>query len=155
MTVARVAGAPISWGVCEVLGWGHQLSAGRVLSEMRAVGLHATEFGPPGFLETRPEALAAQLAGYGLQGVGGFLTVVAHEREHDPLPEVDSFIDSCVAAGAGVVVLATVTGLRGLRHPPRPRRPRLEDPAHQPRPHRRGSPGTGVSWSPSTPTSGR
>ena len=122
MTTARIAGAPISWGVCEVPGWGHQLSPGRVLTEMRSVGLEATEFGPLGFLESRPEALAAQLAGYGLQGVGGFLTVVAHDREHDPLPEVDSFIDSCVAAGAGVVVLAAVTGSEGYDS-----RPELDD----------------------------
>ena len=33
----RVAGAPISWGVCEVPGWGVQLPAERVLSEMRDV----------------------------------------------------------------------------------------------------------------------
>ena len=28
----RIAGAPISWGVCEVPGWGHQLPPERVLS---------------------------------------------------------------------------------------------------------------------------
>ena len=26
--VERIAGAPISWGVCEVPGWGHQLDVG-------------------------------------------------------------------------------------------------------------------------------
>lgn len=113
MSSARIAGAPISWGVCEVPGWGHQLSAERVLGEMRDLGLAATEFGPAGFLATEPEALAAQLAGYGMQGVGGFLTVVLHEPGHDPLPAVDAFIDSCLTAGAGVVVLAAVTGLDG------------------------------------------
>ena len=37
MTAAanRVAGAPISWGVCEVPGWGYQLRPHRVLAEMR------------------------------------------------------------------------------------------------------------------------
>jgi hypothetical protein len=35
--VERVAGAPISWGVCEVPGRGHQMSSGRVLPEMRAL----------------------------------------------------------------------------------------------------------------------
>ena len=29
---ARIAAAPISWGVCEVPGWGHQMSPNRVLS---------------------------------------------------------------------------------------------------------------------------
>ena len=62
MTTARIAGAPISWGVCEVPDWGHQLPAERVLAEMRALGLEATEFGPPGFLPKEPEALAARPA---------------------------------------------------------------------------------------------
>ena len=31
----RIAGAPISWGVCEVPGWGFQLASQRVLTEMR------------------------------------------------------------------------------------------------------------------------
>ena len=41
-----IAGAPISWGVCEVLGWGYQLPPDRVLTEMREIGLAATELGP-------------------------------------------------------------------------------------------------------------
>ena len=113
MSSARIAGAPISWGVCEVPGWGHQLSADRVLSEMRDLGLTATEFGPVGFLATEPTELAAQLARYDLHGVGGFLTVVVHEPGNDPMPAVDAYIDACLAAGAGVVVLAAVTGLEG------------------------------------------
>ena len=38
----RIAGAPISWGVCEVPGWGFQMSPDRVLSEMVQLGLTAT-----------------------------------------------------------------------------------------------------------------
>ena len=41
----KIAGAPISWGVCEVPGWGYQLSPERVLAEMTQVGLAATELG--------------------------------------------------------------------------------------------------------------
>ncbi len=113
MTAVRIAGAPISWGVCEVPNWGYQLPADRVLAEMRALGLEATEFGPPGFLPNEPDALAERLAQHGLRGVGGFLPVVAHDPDHDPLPEVDAFLDVCLAAGAGVVVLAAGTGLDG------------------------------------------
>ena len=50
MTAAKIAGAPISWGVCEVPGWGYQLRPERVLAEMRDAGLAATELGPDGFL---------------------------------------------------------------------------------------------------------
>ena len=58
----RVAGAPISWGVCEVPGWGWQYDPATVLTQMREVGLRATEFGPEGFLPEAPEAKAALLA---------------------------------------------------------------------------------------------
>lgn len=110
---SRVAGAPISWGVCEVPNWGHQLEAERVLSEMHSLGLAATEFGPVGFLEVDPTAKAEQLASYGMKAVGGFLPVLLHDAGHDPLPEVDAFIDGCLASGAGVVVLAAFTGVDG------------------------------------------
>ena len=43
--VRCLAGAPISWGVCEVPGWGRQLDPTRVFGEMSAVGLDATELG--------------------------------------------------------------------------------------------------------------
>jgi inosose dehydratase len=54
----KIAGAPISWGVCEVPGWGYQLGPDRVLTEMREVGLTATELGPEGFLPSQPQAMA-------------------------------------------------------------------------------------------------
>jgi len=54
----RIAGAPISWGVCEVPGWGYQLPADKVLSEMSSLGLAATELGPDGFLPTDTDQLA-------------------------------------------------------------------------------------------------
>ena len=109
----RVAGAPISWGVCEVPGWGHQLDSGRVLTEMREVGLTATEFGPDGFLPDDPAAKAATLAAHGLAAVGGFVPVLLHVDGHDPLPGVDRTLDSFLAAGAGVLVLAAASGAEG------------------------------------------
>jgi inosose dehydratase len=108
----RLAGAPISWGVCEVPGWGYQLDADTVLAQMHELGMAATEFGPAGFL-AEPESRAAQLAAYGLRAVGGFLPVLLHDAAHDPLPDVDRFIDACRATGASVVVLAAYTGLDG------------------------------------------
>ena len=35
----KIAGAPISWGVCEVPDWGYQMTPERVLTEMRKIGL--------------------------------------------------------------------------------------------------------------------
>lgn len=109
----RIAGAPISWGVCEVPGWGFQLDAHTVLGQMRDLGLAATEFGPVGFLPEEPRAKAEKLEVFGLRAVGGFLPVLLHDPAHDPWPEVDTFIDGCLASGAGVVVLAAFTGVEG------------------------------------------
>ncbi|MCM2425435.1 TIM barrel protein [Streptomyces sp. RKAG337] len=107
MRLDRVAAAPISWGVCEVPGWGHQLTPERVLGEMAALGLTATEFGPDGFL---PGPL---LAARGMTAVGGFVPVVLHDPATDPLPAVRTALDAFTAAGAGTLVLAAATGQDG------------------------------------------
>jgi inosose dehydratase len=109
----KIAGAPISWGVCEVPGWGYQLSSDRVLAEMREAGLTATELGPEGFLPTDTAALTTLLTGYGLNCVGGFVPVVLFKDDHDPLDDLAGPLESLVAAGAGVVVLAAATGADG------------------------------------------
>ena len=114
MTAAiKIAGAPISWGVCEVPGWGFQLAPDRVLTEMRGVGLTATELGPEGFLPTDTDELKSVLAQHQLACVGGFVPVVLHEADHDPADDLAGPLDSLVAAGAGVVVLAAATGSDG------------------------------------------
>ncbi|MYS22423.1 2-keto-myo-inositol dehydratase [Streptomyces sp. DvalAA-14] len=109
----RIAGAPISWGVCEVPGWGHQLPPELVLRQMREAGLSATEFGPEGFLPDAPADKAATLASYGLRAVGQFVPVVLHDPGHDPLPEVESAMTGLLAADAGTVVIAAATGTDG------------------------------------------
>jgi inosose dehydratase len=113
MELARVAGAPISWGVCEVPGWGHQLEPARVLAELVEVGLAATEFGPAGFLPDDPLERAALLAGAGLRAVGGFVPVVLHDPGADPLAALAPVLADFAAAGAGVLVLAADTGAVG------------------------------------------
>ncbi|KAB8191197.1 TIM barrel protein [Nonomuraea phyllanthi] len=94
----KLAGAPISWGVCEVPDWGHQLDPERVLSEMRELGLTATELGPQGFLTP------ALIERYGLRLVGAFVPVVLHDPGHDPLPGLPD---------EGTLVLAAATGADG------------------------------------------
>ena len=106
----RVAGAPITWGVCEVPGWGHQMAADRVLSEMRSVGLRATELGPDGFLPRDSER--ALLDANGLSLVAGFVPAVLHdpsslERE---LAKVDAAGRTIASLGGGVLVLAASSG---------------------------------------------
>jgi inosose dehydratase len=113
MFADRVAGAPISWGVCEVPGWGHQMEPERVLTEMREVGLVATEFGPDGFLPAAPADKASVLARYGLSAVGGFVPVVLHDPGRDVMTTITPALDAFVAARAGTLVLAADSGLTG------------------------------------------
>jgi inosose dehydratase len=108
---ARVAAAPISWGVCEVPGWGHQMSAPRVLAEMSAVGIVATELGPDGFLPDRPRDKAAVLAAHGLRAVGGFVPVVLHDPLRDVMDTVAPALDALTAANAATIVLSADSGL--------------------------------------------
>ena len=118
----KIAGAPISWGVCEVPGWGYQLPPQRVLAEMRDVGLAATELGPEGFLPSDPGELTALLNSYGLSCVGTFVPVLLHDSGHDPLPDIAGPLHALVACGANVVVVAAATGTDGYDS-----RPTLDD----------------------------
>lgn len=106
----KIAGAPISWGVCEVPGWGHQLTPERVLAEMRDAGLAATELGPQGFLPTDPGELGVLLGCYGLSCVGTFAPVVLHATDHDPVSDIAAPLDALVACRAKVLVVAAATG---------------------------------------------
>lgn len=116
MIADRIAGAPISWGVCEVPGWGLQLPPERVLEEMRAAGLAATEFGPDGFLPADPRRRAELLDSYGLVPVGGFVPVVMHDRARDPLTEIDRALAGF--GSARMVVLAAASGRSGYDERP-------------------------------------
>lgn len=117
MTTVKIAGAPISWGVCEVPGWGHQMSPSRVLKEMSQMGLAATEFGPEGFLPDDPAEKAALLASHNMVAVGGFVPIVLHNAGADPLPAIEKELESFIAAGATVLVLAAATGIEGYDAP--------------------------------------
>jgi inosose dehydratase len=112
----RIAGAPISWGVCEVPGWGWQIDSATVLPQMREVGLVATEFGPDGFLPDEP--VAKTLADNGLRAVGGFVPVILHDPAHNPVPEIERALEGFTAAGASTLVLAAATGNDGYDAPP-------------------------------------
>lgn len=108
----RIAGAPISWGVCEAAGWGHQLDRDRVLGEMRELGLAATENGPDGFLPEDPEDLSECLARYGMTLLGGWFTpLVLHDRTDRWRPRFETVVRRYAANGAEVAVLAAATGL--------------------------------------------
>ncbi len=76
----RFATAPISWGICEVPGWGHQLSVERVLAEMGGLGFTHTELGSLGWLPSTPEELRAVLDANAMALLAGFVPVVLHDE---------------------------------------------------------------------------
>lgn len=107
----RLAGAPISWGVCEVPGWGIELSPQRVLGEMNELGLAATELGSDGYLPTDPAALKDLCAEHDLEMIGGFVPLMLHQAD-----QLDATINAAhraaelmSAAGGTLFVTSGVT----------------------------------------------
>jgi inosose dehydratase len=111
----RIAGAPITWGVCEVSGWGHQLPPDRGLAEMETLGLRATELGPAGYLPPTPDALRRLLGAHGLALVAGFVPAVLHveDRLETSVAAVAGAADVLAGGGASVLVLAADTAEAG------------------------------------------
>jgi inosose dehydratase len=108
-TARRLAGAPISWGVCEVPGWGRMLPPERVLAEMASLGLTATELGPIGYLPRDPQGIRRALDRHGLRLVAGFVPLVLHAPDARPaLAAADETAHTLAAAGAEVFVAAVV-----------------------------------------------
>ena len=107
----RTAGAPISWGVCEVPGWGIQLPVERVLREMSEVGLRATELGSIGYLPTDPAELTRTLRSFGLNLTGGFnpLAFADSTRRDETLRQVHDSARLLADAGATDYVTCVVS----------------------------------------------
>ncbi len=106
----RVASAPISWGICEVPGWGAMLPTPRVLREMSGLGMPATELGAPGFLPTSPEDVRATLDEYDMSLIGGFTPLVLHNPEfrEASIAEARRVADLFQRAGATEFISAIV-----------------------------------------------
>jgi inosose dehydratase len=107
---ARVAGAPISWGVIEIPDWGYQMPADRLLREAASVGLEAMEAGPEDFLPPDPAEVRALLSEHGLGLVGGFVPAVLHEPQvrQEGLDLAERRAEFFSEAGADTLVLAAI-----------------------------------------------
>ncbi len=109
----RIAGAPISWGVCEAPGWGAQLDASTVLAELRAAGYEATEAGPDEYLSMRADDARAQLLEHELELAGAFVPVSLHDRAaHErSVAALDAALDR-LAEFPGAIACLAVLGAR-------------------------------------------
>jgi inosose dehydratase len=106
----RLAGAPISWGACEVPGWGAMPDTETTLRQMAELGLRGTELGAPGFLPRDPPALVAQLDRHGLEFVGAFVPLVLHEAEAAGARAMAADVLALLAAAGGQVLVVAVVG---------------------------------------------
>ncbi len=115
----RLAAAPISWGVCEVPGWGFQLGPERVLRDAVRLGLRDVEAGPPGFLPADAAAAREVALRHGVHVLGGFVTAVLHrpERLDAELAAVDAQGAWLASLGAEVLVFAAASGRDGYDAP--------------------------------------
>lgn len=108
----RLAGAPISWGACEIPGWGVMPSPDVVLAEMAELGLRGTELGAPGFFPDDPASIAESLARHQLELVGGFVALVLHEPDLNRAIEDARKAARLIAeAGGGMFVAGVVQDL--------------------------------------------
>jgi inosose dehydratase len=108
----RLVAAPISWGVCEVPGWGLQLTPERVLAEMAQLGLEHTELGALGWLPLDGAQVKRRLAEHGLDLVAGFVPVVVHEPDLSPtIAHARAAARQLADAGSELFVAALVTDL--------------------------------------------
>ena len=102
--------SPVSWGISDVPGWGHQLDAERVLSEAAAVGEGAIEAGPPGFLPDRSDLAKPMLKRHHLRVVAGSAQAILHHHDISgaELAVLDGHASWLAALGAETLVLSPV-----------------------------------------------
>jgi inosose dehydratase len=115
----KLAAAPISWGVCEVPGWGAQLPRDRVLADAKRLGLTDIEAGPPGFLPEDSAAARRAASHHGITIIGAFVTAVLHRPEvlEAELRSLDVRATRLAALGGTVLVVAAASGRDGYEAP--------------------------------------
>ncbi len=109
---------PISWGICEVPGWGTQLPIDHVLREMAELGFTHTEMGAIGWLPTDVDSLSTRLRQHELSLLGGFVPLALHNAAH--ADQARSYAHEMAAllsgSGAQFFVTAAVSAPAEFRH---------------------------------------
>ena len=106
----RVALAPAAWGVSDVPGWGYQLDAERVLSEVWALGVSAIEAGPPGFLPDRSDQAKLLIRRHWVRVISGQAHAVLHHHDirGSELAHIDGHASWLAAVGGETLVLSAI-----------------------------------------------
>ncbi len=109
----RMATAPISWGICEVPGWGVQLPIERVLGEMASLGFPATELGSEGYLPADPGEMHELLGTHNLTMLAAFVPLVLHDpaQAEQTIAAAAAMAERLQAYGATLFNTAPVTSL--------------------------------------------
>ena len=117
--IDRIAAAPISWGICEVPGWGLQMPPSRVLSEMAGLGISKTELGALGWLPDDATALHSLLDQYDMSVLGGFVPLVLHHGTGHPgsLEAAHAAARTLAAAGGRYFVAAVISSMESWDRP--------------------------------------
>ncbi|HEX6972620.1 MAG TPA: sugar phosphate isomerase/epimerase [Limnochordia bacterium] len=102
----RIGNAPISWGVCEIPGWGPQLPYERVLDEHAAAGYEGTELGPWGYLPQDPAVLGEALKRRRLSMAAAFVPVDLRRGAAAAREAVEATARLLNALGAQHILLA-------------------------------------------------
>lgn len=110
---SRIAAAPVSWGICEVPGWGYQLPAEQALAGMREIGLTSCELGPDEFVPGSPAEKRDLFADNGFQCIGAFCPIKLHDPGVDVRSVAVELLSKFTTLGASVLVLAADTGQTG------------------------------------------
>lgn len=107
----RVAGAPISWGVCDIDGWGPMLDPRRVLREMKSLGLDDIEQGSPGFFPDDVGEFKAMLAEQGVRVIADFVPLTLHDaaQKADALDKAEKMAARLQRLGATTFVTCAIT----------------------------------------------
>jgi inosose dehydratase len=115
----RLAAAPISWGVCEVPGWGFQMARDRVLDDAVRLDLREIEAGPPGFLPADARAAREIVSRRGVRVIAGFVTAVLHraDRLAAELAALERQAAWLAELGSEMLVLAAASGRDGYDAP--------------------------------------
>ena len=117
--IDRIAAAPISWGICEMPGWGLQMSPTRVLGEMAGLGIRATELGALGWLPDDTAALRALLDQFNMTVLGGFVPLVLHHGTAHPGSVEAAHAAASTLSGAGgrYFVAAVISSMESWDRP--------------------------------------